>query len=333
MHRHIPQALGKVGTFHVAKTFASFIFFASHYQIDRPRVPPTGSRFKAMVSTVLKNALLRHAPKQTLRLKSLVRFITTDPPPSSPPASSSSPLQPDLGLDNLPRYPLPNTLGVLRLLDYVGTISFAYSGTLLAASSGMDLLGAAMVGTVTAIGGGTIRDSVILCKRPFWTEEVEYLYIALLTAAGTFVYFHTSPPEVTKSESASEFFLDALGVGAFCVIGAANGVRARVPNFVCGLCGMATATFGGVVRDVLCDRQVRILHSTAEIYASTAAAGAATYLVARRAKLPAFPRVTGGVGVAVALRSWAWSSGIRLPVWPKAMLPTTPDTTDSRNKH
>lgn len=242
---------------------------------------------------------------------------------SSDPVSPTSPVDPShqqIGLDSLPRHPVPTTLGILRLLDYIGTASFAYSGAILAASSGMDLLGAALVGTVTAVGGGTIRDSLILSKRPFWTEEVEYLYIAMITAAGTFLYFGASPPEETRHETLLEFGTDALGVGAFCVIGAGNGVRARVPGLVCGLCGMATATFGGVVRDILCDRQVRILHSTAEIYACTAAAGAATYLVARRLKLPLFPRVAAGVGVAVALRTWAWSSGIRLPVWPKPLV-------------
>lgn len=278
-----------------------------------------------MAFMALHRGLLHRLPRQSTYFKSVIRSTATVPPPRESQPTTPDPPPSDIGMDNLPRHPLPTTLGVLRLLDYVGTVSFAYSGALLAASSGMDLLGTSLVGTVTAIGGGTIRDSVILCKRPFWTDEVEYLYIALLTAAGTFVYFRTSPPAEARTESATEFFIDALGVGAFCVIGAANGVRAQLPNFVCGLCGMATATFGGVVRDVLCDRQVRILHSTAEIYASTAAAGAATYLAARRAKLPTLPRIAAGVGVAVALRSWAWSSGTRLPVWPKPILPTTQD--------
>lgn len=279
-----------------------------------------------MTFTALHRALPHRFPRHSLHIKSVFRSTTTVPSPPEPQRTTSSPPQSDIGLDNLPRHPLPTTLGALRLLDYVGTVSFAYSGALLAASSGMDLLGAALVGTVTAIGGGTIRDSVILCKRPFWTDEVEYLYIAMLTAAGTFFYFRASPPTEARTESASEFFVDALGVGAFCVIGAANGVRAQVPNLVCGICGMATATFGGVVRDILCDRQVRILHSTAEIYASTAAAGAATYLALRRAKFSTLPRVAGGVGVAVALRSWAWSTGTRLPVWPKSVVLTTSDT-------
>ncbi|CAN8072197.1 unnamed protein product [Agarophyton chilense] len=220
-------------------------------------------------------------------------------------------------MDSLPRYANGSTLGLLRLGDYIGTLSFAHSGALLAAASGMDVLGATMVGTITAVGGGTIRDAIILAKRPFWTDEVEYLYLCIATATATFAAYSASAPPTSREESVPEFVGDTIGVGAFCVIGAMNGVRARVPFVVVVLCGMATATFGGVVRDVLCGRKVRILHSRAEIYATTAAAGAASYVAARAAGAPVIARVAAGVGVAAALRTWAWASGVRLPVWPE----------------
>lgn len=221
-----------------------------------------------------------------------------------------------LPLDSLPRYPTGTTLGGLRFLDYLGTVSFAQSGCLLAATSGMDILGASLVGTVTAVGGGTIRDAVILGKKPFWTSETEYLYLALATGLITFVIYNSrdGAPR-NRVESGLEVAIDSLGVGAFCVIGAMNGVRAGMPGIVTVICGMSTATFGGVVRDILCRRQVRILHSTAEIYASTAAAGALAYLGARRLGGGVVVRVGAGVGLAVALRAWAWAKGVRLPVW------------------
>lgn len=217
--------------------------------------------------------------------------------------------------DSLPRYPTASALGALRLSDYIGTASFAYSGSLLAAGCGMDVLGSTLVGTVTAVGGGTIRDAVILNKRPFWTDETEYLYICVATGCATFLAYSGSAPGVDREEGALEFLTDTLGVGAFCVIGAMNGARAGVPGVVCAACGMATATFGGVVRDVLCKRDVRILHSRAEIYATTAVAGAAAYLVAGRLGLSVGARVGSGVGLAVGLRAWAATNGVRLAVW------------------
>lgn len=196
-------------------------------------------------------------------------------------------------------------------MDYIGTLSFAHTGALLAASSGMDVLGTVVVGTVTAVGGGTIRDAIILSKRPFWTSETEYLYLCLAASGLTFAFW----PRGRDDDSVAHFVSDALGVAAFCVIGAQNGVRAGVGGVVCTICGVATATFGGAVRDVLCSRKVRILHSQAEVYATTAAAGAASYLVARKAGAGVAGRIGAGLAVAFAGRSYAWMYGTRLPVW------------------
>ena len=66
----------------------------------------------------------------------------------------------------------------MRVLDYVGTVSFGLSGGATAATAGMDVMGIAMVGTITAIGGGTVRDALFLGRRPFWTSETEYIGMA-----------------------------------------------------------------------------------------------------------------------------------------------------------
>ena len=82
--------------------------------------------------------------------------------------SSQSKEQPFLA-DGMTRYPTCSSAkGVLRGLDYLGTAAFAISGSITAASAGMDLLGCAAVGTITAVGGGTIRDTIFLRKLPFW---------------------------------------------------------------------------------------------------------------------------------------------------------------------
>lgn len=247
----------------------------------------------------------------------------------SPPSPEHKVHHEKLPVDGLPRYPTATPLGALRLFDYAGTVSFAHSGSLLAAASGMDLLGATMVGTITAVGGGTIRDAVILNSKPFWTSEPEYLYLAMAVAALTFATINPFDYHETMAEVA----LDALGVGAFCVIGAQNGIRAGVPALVSVICGMATATFGGVVRDVLCDRKVRILHSTSEIYATTAASGAAVYMGVRAAGGGTVARVGAGVGLAMALRGWAWTEGVRLPVWRHEVQVPVDQSDKMRNKN
>lgn len=296
-----------------------------------------------MLSLIQRSSSIIRTFKRTPHIYRQLRYTRSASAASSPdvqPKQSNGEQKP-LPVDGLPRYPNATTLGTLRLFDYVGTASFAYSGSLLAAASGMDALGCSLVGTVTAVGGGTIRDAIIINAQPFWTSEPEYLYISLLTGGATFFAILQSnrqrsaqgsngddqvannQPSDADKESRLEVAIDALGVGAFCVIGAQNGIRARFGHLVCILCGMATATFGGVVRDLLCRRQVRILHSSAEIYATTAAAGAAAYILARRLRAPVFHRVFAGVGVAVALRAWAWTHGIRLPVWANEQMQPT----------
>ena len=74
----------------------------------------------------------------------------------------------------------------LRGLDYVGTVAFAASGTMVAGHAGMDILGCTMVGTITSLGGGTIRDLLLGRTPVFWFREVEYLLLCVGTALAAF---------------------------------------------------------------------------------------------------------------------------------------------------
>merc|ERR1719199_141488 len=80
--------------------------------------------------------------------------------------------------DSMPRFPWrdgPTVPGLLRGADWFGTAVFAMTGTLAAATRGMDILGSTIVGTITAVGGGTVRDLLLgRGRRAFWMEEIEY---------------------------------------------------------------------------------------------------------------------------------------------------------------
>ena len=98
----------------------------------------------------------------------------------SPPAIANATTQLQ-GRDDasLARYPnLKSAGGMLRGLDYAGTLTFALTGAVTAAQSGLDVFGATMAAVITAVGGGTIRDAIFLSRRPFWTEESEYIWMA-----------------------------------------------------------------------------------------------------------------------------------------------------------
>lgn len=208
--------------------------------------------------------------------------------------------------------------GLLRGSDYIGTCSFALTGTLLAASKGLDCFGAPVIGLITAIGGGTIRDFVLGAgRRAFWMEEQEYVYLALATGVATFFGWEYAKKhfEVVRDDAWWIEASDALGVGAFCVIGCMNGVRAGVSAINCIACGVFTATGGGVVRDVIVGRPPRIFHSYATAYATPAAAGAATYLLARKMGVSTSARIVSGVTVGILGRVASESGNVRLPLY------------------
>lgn len=257
---------------------------------------------------------------KTSKSSAASRKTLPEPPPRAAaradvPASSV----PDatVAVDGMPRFPDASVPGALRLCDYVGTATFAVTGSLAAAARGMDVLGATVVGTITAVGGGTIRDVLLgRGRRAFWMEEPEYLWICAVSAAGAFLAWpHLEEAFGVRVTDPWVEYLDALGVGAFCVIGAQNGARAGVPCAAAVACGMFTATFGGVVRDVLMERPVRILHSYTDVYATTALGGASAYMLIRAAGAPVSLRIIGGVAVAVAARVAAARNDWRLPTY------------------
>ena len=229
----------------------------------------------------------------------------------------------DAANNNMPRYPSMTCAGgILRGLDYFGTGIFAVSGSITAATLGMDSLGCVIVGTVTAIGGGTIRDVFILNRAAFWTIETEYLAISAMAALGAFLSWPLIEPvecgAIKKPDGREGYLLqigDSVGVGAFATIGAMNSVRAGCAPVVCAICGMVTATFGGLTRDVLSGRPGRILHSFEEIYAMTALGGASTYVILNYLRTPLSVRIFFSLSTAVALRAYASSCAVKLPYW------------------
>ncbi|CAM9421179.1 unnamed protein product [Ascophyllum nodosum] len=218
--------------------------------------------------------------------------------------------------DGLTRYPtLSSAQGILRGMDYMGTAVFALSGTVTAGQSGMDLLGCVIVGTITATGGGTVRDLLIGNNPVFWMEETEYLWMCLATTISVFFLWSYLAEQGVRDDMALLNWADAMGIGAFCCIGAQAGIRKGLPMVVCVACGMLTSTFGGVIRDVLCSRPPRILFSHAEIYASTALFGSTLYVLSRAGGLPPVARIVLGFVGGAGLRVLAFTTDIRLPSW------------------
>lgn len=196
---------------------------------------------------------------------------------------------------------------VLTWLDLAGVAVFAVSGALKASQKRMDIFGFLLVGTVTGIGGGTLRDLLLGIRPVFWITEVHYLAICATAAALTWLIAH----KLVGTRQRWLNWADAAGVAAFAVIGAQIALDQGAGWAVAVLMGVMTATFGGIVRDVLCAEVPLILQR--EIYATAAALGAGVYVAALAFDLlpwlAALLAVTAGFG----LRAVAILRGLSLP--------------------
>jgi uncharacterized membrane protein YeiH len=161
---------------------------------------------------------------------------------------------------------------LLYYLDIFGIIVFALSGALMAGRYKLDPFGVVVLASVTAIGGGTIRDT-ILQTPVFWVVEPYYLYVILITALLT-ILFIRQPKRIPK-----RFLLiaDALGLALFAVLGTQKSMSLGSPMPVAIVMGTITGVAGGMIRDVLCNVIPMILRK--EIYALAAMLGGGLFVI------------------------------------------------------
>lgn len=155
--------------------------------------------------------------------------------------------------------------------DYLGTLAFAISGIRLAAGKGLDWFGAYVVGFVTAVGGGTIRD-ILLDIKPFWLVQPSYLIITALGLIFTIIFRR----QVVRLNH-SLFVFDAIGLGLFVVVGVAKSYAAGFPWWVAVIMGTVTGSFGGLLRDVLINETPLIFRT--DFYASACVLGSIIYVL------------------------------------------------------
>lgn len=165
------------------------------------------------------------------------------------------------------------------ILDLLGTIAFAISGALIAMNKKFDLFGVFIVAFVTALGGGTLRDILIGREPVMWMQETYYVYTILITVIVSIIFRNK-----IKYLSKSLFLFDTIGLGIFTITGTQIGVESQLSPIISIALGTMTASFGGVIRDILCN-QIPVIFRE-EIYATAAIIGAITFLVLNKLGLP-----------------------------------------------
>ena len=133
----------------------------------------------------------------------------------------------------------------ITLCDYSGTFAFAISGIRLASAKKFDWFGAYVIGLVTAVGGGTLRD-ILLNATPFWMEQTSYLTVSALALLFVIIF-----RKFTIRLTNTFFIFDAIGLGLFAVVGIVKTLEYGFPMWVAIVMGTITGSFGGMLRDIL----------------------------------------------------------------------------------
>ena len=209
----------------------------------------------------------------------------------------------------IPEYALHSWL--LTAVEALATLAFALSGLLEAARKKLDVVGSCVVAGLAAFGGGTLRD-VLLDRRPFfWVDHPGWLWFLLVLCIGATFVLHTHHLEPT--ERAMQW-PDALGLGLFSATGTQLALAQDLPGIVAVLMGVITATFGGVLRDVVCN-EIPTAFSDHRPYAICAFIGGWVLVLAQHAGLAASLALVLGAACATGLRVAALLTGFTLPRW------------------
>lgn len=191
---------------------------------------------------------------------------------------------------------------VFSLLDFAGIFLFALSGGIIAARKELDPFGAAVIGAVAGMGGGSMRDIVLGDLPVYWIEAPQYLVVALL--GGVLGYYGS---EIVRGELGARqralVWADAAGLAVFSVIGAQAGLAAGAHWSIALVTGVLSAAFGGVLRDIIVN-DVPLLFR-ADIYALAALFGAGIYVGATYLGLGGDYAAIGGALAAFTLRGCA----------------------------
>lgn len=156
-------------------------------------------------------------------------------------------------------------------LDIIGTLVFAISGVLTAIDKKFDLVGSLIIGFVTAVGGGTIRDLLIGRFPVGWLTNRHYFIVIFLGLLLAYLFRGT----ILKLRR-SMFLFDTVGIAVFTVLGVQTTLAAGLNWEVCLIMGVISAVFGGILRDVLTNEVPLIFRR--EIYATACLAGGVVYL-------------------------------------------------------
>lgn len=196
---------------------------------------------------------------------------------------------------------------MLQTLIWIGTITFAASGALTAVSQRFDLIGVLVLASVTAVGGGAIRDILVGKLPPASLQNEMLLWVVFATALLTF-FFH----RYIKRMGRLPYILDTMGLALFAALGAQQGLTYNFGFWGVVFIGTVSGVGGGVLKDVLSRQIPVIFYRSGDFYASAAAVGSGVVFLLQ--PLDANIALLAGVATTIIMRVGSRFFGLTLPV-------------------
>ncbi len=198
-------------------------------------------------------------------------------------------------------------MNLLELITWTGTFVFALTGALKARASRMDIFGGAVMAFATAYGGGTLRDLLIGISPVNWVNDNIALVLVL---SGTLLIF-IRKERAGRFENAI-FFTDAIGLGMFTAAGIEVSLRHGLNDIYSLIMGIITATFGGLIADIL-RNEIPNLLKKGELYATACAIGGAVFLGLKKLPINANVALFLCVVIVVGVRIYSKRKKLSLP--------------------
>ncbi len=197
---------------------------------------------------------------------------------------------------------------MIYYLGLLGIAAFSITGVIAAGKKDMDIFSIVLLGVVTALGGGTLRDIIIDARPVFWIADLQYLWVSLAASALTFFLIR-----YVNHVFRLLLFIDALGLSLFTVLATEKTINLGFTSPVAVLMGVVTGIAGGMIRDILTGRMPLLLGR--EFYATPALLGAIVFtLLGHSAMAPDVSRLCA-IGVIFVLRASAIQWGLYYPRW------------------
>jgi uncharacterized membrane protein YeiH len=196
---------------------------------------------------------------------------------------------------------------LLTVLDYAAVAVFGATGALAAARRKHDIVTFGFFAAVTGVGGGTLRD-LLIGAPVFWVGRPEYLVVCIAAAAAVWVFGWGRRGERLLT------WLDAAGMAAYAVVGALKATSLGMPPLTAIVMGVLTATFGGIIRDVLAGEPSVLLRR--ELTITPVLLGASVFVGLEALDVQFAWAAAAGVAVAFAVRAGAIVFGWQMPPFP-----------------